>query len=386
MNHSIPLRPAWVEIDLAAIENNARRLKTMIGPGVELMAMVKANAYGHGPVPVSRAALRGGATWLGVYTAGEALELRAGGIAARVLVLGPTFPPWAHTAVAEDLTLTVFAQDIVEAASRAAQDLRKEARVHIKVNTGMNRLGMDPERVVEFARWTAAQPGILLEGLCTHFAVADTPDARGIPGWGQAFTAKQLQIFLEVVDAVEKAGLPVRYCHAANSPASVYLPPARLNLVRSGILMYGLHPSAETPRPEGFSPALSFKTRLAVVRDVKAGGYVSYGCTFQAARDSRIGVLMAGYADGFRRAPQKWREVLVGGQRAPIVGRVCMDQAMVDLTDIPQAQAGDEVVLIGRQGEGEITAEEAGAMLGTNNYETLTTISARVPRVYRNGE
>lgn len=381
----IPLRPAWVEINTQAIENNARRLNRLIGPGTALMAMVKANAYGHGAVESARAALRGGAAWLGVFAAGEGVELREAGIKAPILVLGPTLPDWMPTALARDLTLTIPSAEYVPPLVDAAAAVSKRARVHVKINTGMTRLGLDADRaaatILEFTRLDALH----VQGMLTHFAVADDPNARGTTGWGDAFTRRQLETFLGVADQLEQAGTHLEYLHAANSPGSVQYQHSRLNLARGGILLYGLHPSPDVLRPDGFEPALSFKTRIAMVREVPAGRFVSYGATYETQRASRIGVLMVGYADGFRRGPKNYRTVLVRGTRVPILGRVCMDQAMIDVTDIPGAQTGDEVVLIGKQGREELTAEEVGEQLGTNNYETVTTISARVPRVYYGG-
>ncbi|HZQ06955.1 MAG TPA: alanine racemase [Anaerolineae bacterium] len=381
---NIPLRPAWVEIKLTAIENNARRLKQIIGDDSELMAMVKANAYGHGAVESAKAALRGGATWLGVYTAGEGIELRENGITAPILVLGPTLPQWMQPALASDLILTLPSKDYFQPLLDAAHALHKKTRVHIKIDTGMTRLGLDADSAAQDILRLTQNDNLEIEGILTHFAVADDPDARGIPHWGKEFTRKQMETLLRVADELAARGIVPKYLHAANSPGAVHYKHPRLNLVRTGILLYGLHPSPETPRPADFIPALTFKTRLALVREVPAGRFVSYGATFETARPSRIGVLMVGYADGFRRAPNNYGTVLVRGARAPIVGRVCMDQTMIDVTDIPDAQMGDEVVLIGRQANEEISAEEAAAQLGTNNYETVTTIAARVPRIYLN--
>lgn len=380
--NEFPLRPAWVEVNTTAIESNARRLKEIIGADTELMAMVKANAYGHGAVESARAAVRGGATWLGVYAAGEGLELRAAGIGARILVVGPTLPEWVRPALEQDLTLAIPSREYIEPIAQAARDIGRRARVHVKIDTGMTRLGLGAKDAVTAIQEMTGDWRLEIEGIFTHFAVADDPNARGIKGWGAEYTRRQFELFNRIGDELMREGAPIRYRHAANSPATVNLPHARLNLARSGILIYGLHPSADAPRPYKFEPALSFKTRLAVVRDAPRGTFVSYGATYETPRDSRIGVLMVGYADGFRRGPNNYGEVLVRGQRAPIVGRVCMDQTMIDVTDIPEAAAGDEVVLIGRQGNAEISAEEVGARLGTNNYETVTTISARVPRKY----
>ena len=378
----IPFRPAWVEVSTSAIENNARRLKEIAGANVELMAMVKANAYGHGAIESARAALRGGATWLGVYAIGEGIELRRAGIGARILVVGPTQMEWAYAGVEHDLALTVFSLDAVQAISAAACKLGKQAKAHLKIDTGMTRLGVSSDSVVDFMRTAHNFPNVEIEGVFTHFAMSDTPDAHGVVGWGVDYTKQQLVRFNSAVHALEQAGIVVRYRHCANSPATVDLPEARFNLVRSGILIYGLDPSDEAPRPSGFIPVLSFKTKIAMVRDVPTGTYISYGATFRTERPSRIAVLMVGYADGFRRKPNNYGEVLVRGKRAPIVGRVCMDQTMIDVTDIEGVQADDEVVLIGKQGAEEIRAEQVGEKLGTNNYETVTTISARVERRY----
>lgn len=379
---SPPLRPAWVEVDLGAIEHNTRRLVEIAGPGVELMAMVKANAYGHGAVEVSRAVLRAGATWLGVFSVGEGIELRQAGIEAPILVLGRTPPQWAQAGVAHRLALTVFSTDGARAADEAARQLGTRVPVHVKVDTGMSRLGVSSEDAASFGRTLAGFTHLEVQGVFTHFAVADTPDAHGIAGWGQEYTRRQLELFQSALDAFDREGLPIRFRHAANSPAVLNLPQAHFNLVRSGILIYGLDPSPEVPKPPDFIPALAFKTEVALVREVPLGTYVSYGCTFRAERPTRLAVLMVGYADGFRRAPRGYGQVLVRGRRAPMAGRVCMDQTMVDVTEIDGVEAGDEAVLIGRQGSEEIRAEQVAERLGTNNYETVTTISARLERRY----
>ena len=377
-----PLRPAWVEVDLRAIEQNTHRLVERVGHQVELLAMVKANGYGHGAVQVSRAAVRGGATWLGVVSVGEGIELRRAGIDARILVLGTTLPDGARAGVESDLTLTVFTMDGVRAIQEAAGILDRGARVHLKIDTGMARLGVKPEQALEFARAIAEMDHVELDGAFTHFAMADTPDAHGVKDWGIEYTHKQLALFHDILDTFEREGIRVRYRHSANSPTILTLPEANFNLVRAGILIYGLHPSAEVPRPPDFIPALAFKTRVATVREVPAGTYVGYGAAFCTERPARLAVIMVGYADGFRRNLTKYGQVLVRGQRAKIAGRIAMDQAFVDVTDIEGVQAGDEVVLIGKQGAEEMTAEEVAKNLGTNNYETITTISARLERRY----
>ncbi|MDE3088251.1 MAG: alanine racemase [Chloroflexota bacterium] len=382
-SENIPLRPAWVEVDLGAIEHNTRRLIEIVGPHVELMAMVKANAYGHGAVEVSRAALRGGATWLGVVSVGEGIELRRAHIDAPIFVLGPTPPIWSRAAVENNLVLNIFSPDTAQAISDAARESRTRVRAHIKIDTGLTRLGVMPDQAVEFASAVRDLGNIEIEGIFTHFSMADMPDAFGVAGWGNQYTQQQLARFREVLDRLERAGIHARYRHCANSPAALNLPEARFNLIRSGILIYGLDPSDQAPRPPGFIPALSFKAPVAQVKQVPTGTYVSYGATFRTERPSRLAVIMVGYADGFRRTPNNYGEVLVHGKRARIAGRVAMDQAIIDVTDIDGVQAGDEVVLIGRQGAEEIRAEEIARNLETNDYEVVTAISARVARKYK---
>lgn len=378
---SVRFRASWVEVNLQTIEHNTRRLAQIAAPA-ELMAMVKANAYGHGAIPCAQAALRGGAKWLGVYTIGEGIELRQAGITAPILVVGPTMPDLARAGVEHNLTLTIFTMDTAQAISDAARAFNTRARGHLKIDTGMARLGVFPEHALDFARAVRELPNIEIDGVFTHFAMSDTPDAFGVKGWGNAYTQQQLKKFRDVIASLENAGIAPRYRHCANSPAAVHLAEARFNLVRAGILLYGLDPSPEMPRPPDFIPALSFKTQVALVKQIPVGTYVSYGCTFRAERPTRLAIIMIGYADGFRRKPNNYGEVLIRGKRAPIAGRVCMDQTMIDVTDIAGVQAGDEVVLIGKQGQAEISAEEVGEKLGTNNYETIATISARLERRY----
>ncbi len=382
MTPEIPLRHAWVEINLRAIEHNTRRLREIIGAQTELMAVVKANAYGHGAIEVARAATRAGAQWLGVFTVGEGIELRRAEIDAPILVMGPTPPRWASEGVAHNLAFNIFTRASVDAISDAARELRTRARVHIKIDTGLTRLGVLPDDALDFARAVQHLPNIEIEGVFTHFAASDEPDARGIENFGRAYTQKQLDAFQRARDEFARAGIAPRYAHAANSPAALDLPAARFNLVRSGVLLYGLDPSPDAPRPRDFLPALEFKTEIALIKAVPRGAFAGYGCAFETTRASRLAIILAGYADGLRRQPENYGEVLVRGQRAPIVGRVAMDQAMVDVTDIADARAGDEVVLIGAQGKEKISAEEVAKNLETNNYETVTTISARVERRY----
>jgi len=368
-----PGRPTWVEIDLEAIAQNVRRIVEIVGPRVKVMAVLKADAYGHGAVKTARTALNNGAFSLGVACLGEAVTLRQTGITAPILNLGYT-PAWqARGTVIHGVTATLFSIDVAQALSRAAVDLNAEARVHVKVDTGMGRLGLLPLDVVTFMQEIIDLPGLNVEGIFTHFAIADSED--------KSYTLNQLSRFKDVLTSLRMAGIEVPIVHAANSAAILQLPESHFDMVRLGIAMYGLNPSTQVKCPSGFRPALTFKTQIAQVKDLPVGSYISYGCTYCTSRPSRIAVIPVGYADGFRRAPSAWGEVLVRGQRAPIVGRVCMDQTMIDVTDIPGVRQGDDVVLIGRQGRDVITVEDVAERLGTINYEVVSEILARVPRV-----
>jgi alanine racemase len=368
-----PARPTWVEVDLEAVAYNVRQIKHIVGPDVEILAVLKADAYGHGAHTVARTALSNGASFCGVASVNEAVKLRDGGVDAPILVLGYT-PAWlAKEALLHDITLTLYDTDVARAFSRAATDLRRTARVHIKVDTGMGRLGLLPDHVITFVEEIRDLPGLDIEGIFTHFSVADDSDLE--------YTHWQLGRFREVLDRLGQVGVDFRIVHCANSAAILRLPEAHFNMVRLGLAMYGLQPSSHVSLPEGFRPALVWKTTIAQVKTLPLGSYVSYGRTYRTEEEETIAVIPVGYADGFRRAPTHWQAVLVRGQRAPIVGRVCMDQTTINVSHIPNVRIGDEVILIGRQGKDQITAEEVADWLGTINYEVVSEILARVPRV-----
>jgi alanine racemase len=338
-----------------------------------LMAVLKADAYGHGAIKVARTALNNGASSCAVASLNEAVRLRDSGIEAPILVLGYT-PAWlARDALAHDISLTLYDADLARAFSRAAADLHCRARVHIKVDTGMGRLGLLPDQVIPFVQQIRGLPSLELEGIFTHFSIADEEDLT--------YTRWQLRRFESVIDQLEQIGVTFRYIHCANSAALLRLPESRKNMVRLGIFMYGLRPSPAVELPAGVRPALVWKTSVAQVKMLPPGSYVSYGNRYQTKRVEKIAVIPVGYADGFRRAPTRWESVLVRGQRAPIVGTVCMDQTMLSVDHIANVRVGDEVVLIGAQGDDRITAEEVAGWLGTINYEVVSEILARVPRV-----
>lgn len=364
------LYSTWVEIDLKAIQDNIRWF--LENSDAQVMAVVKANAYGHGMIPVAKAALRAGASWCGVARIEEALDLRNAIPDCPILILGYTPPAQVKSAVERGISLTIWDKTHLEQAAMAARQTGRAARLHLKVDTGMSRLGVQPEKACILAQKIAGTSGVIFEGLFTHFARAD--EAHPTP------TELQKSKFREIIKDLERAGLRPQLVHAANSAASLKYPDTHFDLLRVGIAMYGLHPSADCRLPESFRPALAWKAVLSQVKSVPAGTGVSYGHVYMTSRRERIGTVPVGYADGFRRI--LGNQVLVQGQRVPVIGRVCMDQIMVRLDGLPQAHAGDEVVLIGQQDGERITAEEVAGRWGTINYEVTSGIGARVPRIY----
>jgi Alr-MurF fusion protein len=317
--------------------------------------------------------LDNGATWLGLATLGEAITLRQAGLEAPLLVMGYT-PAWqARQAIHFNVSTTLFSLDLAQTLNQVAADLNRPARVQLKVDTGMGRLGLQAEEVAPFLETISHYPGLIVEGLFTHFARADEADS--------AATEAQLDCFKTLLAELTGRQLRPPLIHAANTAAALNFPEARFDLVRTGIGLYGLNPSPDRPLPGGFQPVLSFKTAVAQVKRLKAGSPVGYGATYRTRDEESIAIIPVGYADGFRRSPQNWGEVLVKGRRAPLVGRVSMDQSAINVTHIPNVRPGDEVVLIGRQGQEMLTADEVARKLGTINYEVVSEILARVPRV-----
>ncbi|MCP4537390.1 MAG: alanine racemase [Chloroflexi bacterium] len=368
-----PARPTWVEVNLETIAYNVQQVKEIVGTEVNILAVLKADAYGHGATTVARTAINNGVSYCGVASVNEAIRLRKGGINAPILVLGYT-PAWlARDAILNNVTLTLYNTDIARTLSRAAGDLRRTACVHIKVDTGMGRLGLLPEQVVPFVQEIRDLPNLDIAGIFTHFSIADDTSLE--------YTRWQLGRFQKVLGDLAENDVTFRRIHCANSAAILRLPETHFNTVRLGLAMYGLQPSPHVSLPAGFRPALTWKTTIAQVKTLPPNSYVSYGNAYQTEQNETIAVIPVGYADGFRRAPTRWQAVLVRGQRAPIVGRVCMDQTMIDVSRIPNIRVGDEVVLIGQQGEDEITAEQVAEWLGTINYEVISEILARVPRM-----
>jgi alanine racemase len=362
----------WLEIDLGAISNNVSQLCQISGRPV--MAVVKANGYGHGMVAAAGAALKGGAAWLAVARLEEALALRQAGITADILVMGYTPPARIVTAAQENIRLAVYDAEVIEAYAARLSAAGLTVNVHLKVDSGMGRLGIAPEEGAAFLHWLRKKSQLLVEGLFTHFARADEPQ--------RPETHQQLERFQALVRAVEADGIRPRCVHAANSAATLGFPEGRFDMVRCGIAIYGLTPGNEVDGlPAAFRPAAAWKARLTSVKTLPPGSGVGYGHRYLTTSAERVGVISAGYADGFRRRLGNF--VLVGGQRVAVRGGVCMDQAMVALDCVPGAKIGDEVVLVGTQGGSRITAEEVGAAWGTINYDVVCGLANRLPRFYR---
>jgi alanine racemase len=366
------------EIDLGAIRQNVGAIRSLVGLRVEVMPVVKADGYGHGAVEVARAALEGGAEWLGVATPAEGIALRKAFPGASICVLSPFARDEAEEIAYHQLVPFVGDLESARALSLSAHRIRSGVCIHMKVDTGMGRSGVLPEEAARLAEYIARMPAITITGLATHFACAESdPD----------FTSQQLALFHQARKAVEAADAPLRHYHAAASAALLSCPSSRLNLVRPGLLVYGIRPEvpADMPVPP-FHPALTLKTRIVLIRTLPAGHTLSYGRTYSLARPSRIAVLPVGYGDGYPRDLSHKGSVLVCGRRVPIVGRICMDVTLADVTDIPDASVGTEAVLIGAQDEERIRVEEIARLIGTTEHDVTTRLTSRVPRVYAHGK
>jgi alanine racemase len=359
-------RPTWAEIDLRALVRNLRRIRSRMPPQTKIMFVVKANAYGHDAALCARAAERArAADWLGVSSVEEGVALRDAGARLPILVLGSLYPfESALAAAAHDLTPIVASLEAARRLSEAAARLRRTINLHVKVDTGMGRIGVRPEAAVPLVRALKSLPGVRVQGIYTHLACADS-DA--------AFTAVQLRAFRGVVTSLSREGLRPPLVHAGNSAGALRYASARYDLVRPGLAAYGLYP--------GFEPVLTLKSKIVFQKTVAKGASISYDATWRAKRATRVATLPIGYGDGYARALSNRADVLIGGRRCPVIGRVTMDQVMVDVTGAPDARVGDDAVLIGRQGRAEIPASELARLCGTIPYETATALSSRVPRV-----
>lgn len=371
------------DIDLSAIAHNVTALKQIIGTEVRLLVAVKANAYGHGAEQVARTALANGASDLGVARIEEGLALRAAGVEAPILIFGYTHAEAASDLLANALIPSVHSFENARTLAAAAQARGRELAVHIKLDTGMGRMGIPCgagaleaiDHAAEEVTRIARLEGLRLEGLYTHFATADHSD--------KTYAGHQFRIYTRLLDRLVAAGQAVGLRHAANSGAIIDMPETHLDMVRAGISIYGLYASGEVDRHRiALKPALSLKAHIIHLKQVPAETCISYGCTYKTPAPAIIATVPVGYADGYSRALSNRGTMLVGGRRVPIVGRVCMDLTMVDVTAVPGVSVGDEVVLIGRQGGEEISADEVAETLGTINYEVVSALTGRVERIF----
>lgn len=368
------MRPTYAQIDLIAIRHNIRKIQETLNPSTGITAVVKANAYGHGVVPVARAALEAGASSLAVAIPEEGVELRHAGFTEPILILGLTLPEQAPLIVAHNLTATVATKGQLDGIAAAGRQLNQKARIMIKVDTGMNRIGVTPDRLLEFAADAAGRSELELRGLFTHLATADAADKE--------YANKQLALFRDALDKLAKKNISLPFISAANSAGAIDLPEGHFNTVRPGIAIYGLQPSNEMQHHLSLRPAMKLVSKIVYVKEVPAGASISYGCTYNCPASTWLATLPVGYADGYSRHLSNRGVVLINGKKRPVVGRVCMDQIIVDIGPVCDVEIGDEAVLFGRQGNEEITVTELASLAGTINYELLCAISSRVPRVY----
>jgi len=371
------LNRAWAEIDLDAIAHNVREIKKLTGEKAEMMGVVKADAYGHGVREVVRTLLDNGVAQLAVSMLDEAIQIRNMGIAVPILILGYTDPIRAEELILNDVTQTVFSLELAQALSSASVRLGKKVRIHVKVDTGMTRIGFMPgcdavRSIMEISRL----PGLVLEGIFTHFASADERE--------KDYTQMQYDRFLGLCTELSRAGIEIPVKHVCNSGGIMQYPEMHLDMVRPGVILYGLYPSQDVDREKlRLKPAMTLKANVIMVKDVEPDTCISYGRIFRTSRRSKIATIPIGYADGYTRLLSNKGRMLVNGEFAPVVGRICMDQCMIDVTDLKKdVHVGDEAVIFGDQNGSSISVDEIAAYIGTINYELVCIIGKRIPRVY----
>lgn len=368
-------RPTWAEISLDALRHNLKSFRRILPDTINILAVVKADAYGHGAVHIAREAIAEGASYLAVAFIDEALELRRAGIHTPILVLGCTPPEAIPLAVDYDITINVYNSEFLDALARR-QPSERPVRVHIKLDTGMGRLGLyREEEIIALIQRALSLPGVQVEGLFTHFACADEED--------KTYTYEQYRKFDRIVKHFADQGVTFPYLHTGNSATAIEFPNLSYNMIRLGIAMYGLYPSMEVNRERiELTPVMSLKTRIVMLKTMPEGAGVSYGSRYHTREGERLGTLPVGYADGFSRMLTGKAQALVRGYQVPVVGTICMDQCMISVAEVPGVELGDEVVLFGTQGASTISADQLASQLGTINYEITCMIAHRVPRVY----
>ncbi|NLC63090.1 MAG: alanine racemase [Thermoanaerobacterales bacterium] len=374
------IRPTRVEINLDNLKHNMKEIRRITSSQASICAVVKANGYGHGALEIATGALSSGASCLAVAAIEEAVELRQEGIKVPILVLGYTPDEQIEEVVKYDITQTIYSLASAQLLAHYARNYGRIAKVHIKLDTGMSRLGFqtDSSSIPEIIKIFQVKD-LYIEGIFTHFAKADEKDKQ--------FTEEQFRSFLIMTGKLERLGYKIPIKHTANSAAIMEFPHTHLDMVRPGIIMYGLYPSKEIDITKTqLKPVMSFKSRIAYVKTIGPGRAISYGGNYITQRKSIIATLPVGYADGYSRALSSRAHVLIKGHRAPLIGNMCMDQCMVDVTDIPGVDIGDDVTLFGEMENQNITADEIADIVGTINYEVVCSVSKRVPRVYIEGD
>lgn len=365
-------RLTWAEINLKDYEHNLRQLRKLIGSKVRLMAVIKANAYGHGIVEIAKQAEKSGIEYLGVVCLYEGRLVREAGVKLPILVLNYIDPDGAKRALDLDLTLNVMDEDVLETVDKYARKLGKKAKIHVKIDTGMHRAGLLPDKAIKFIPEIESYKNIILEGIFTHFATSDEKDL--------SFTHEQLGRFNKLLKSLKlPKGIII---HSANSGATLRSPESHFNMVRPGIISYGLAPSGDFKLPFIPHPVLQLKSKIVQIRRIGKEETVGYGRGYKAIKDTIVGLVPIGYGDGYRRGPANAGFMIVHGKKANILGRVSMDQASIDLTGTPNVNVGDEVVIISNTEGSGISASEIAERWGTINYEMVTGLSGRVSRVY----
>lgn len=371
------LNRAWAEINLDNIAHNIREIRRITNKNAEIMGVVKADAYGHGVMEVTRTLLENGVTRLAVSMLDEAIQLRRNGISVPILILGYTDPVRASEIIENDVTQSVYSQELALALSDEAVKQQKKVKIHIKIDTGMSRIGFLPGySAVKNVAQISKLPNIIIEGLFTHFASADEKDKE--------YTLMQFERFMSICSELQRIGIHIPIKHCANSAGIIQYPQMHLDTVRPGIIQYGMYPSEEVDKSIiNLKPAMTLKANVILVKEVEKNTSISYGRIFTTQKTSKIATIPIGYADGYTRMLSNKGKVLIHGQYAPVVGRICMDQCMVDVSDLDcEVEVGDEVVLIGSQGDNVITAEDVAQSIGMINYELVCIVGKRIPRAF----
>ena len=368
----------WAEIDLDALVHNFKEIRKKVGPDVGVMAIVKAQGYGHGMVQVSRPLEKEGVNYFGVTSPSEAFSLRKEGIKSSILILGPTMLGEIGKIIKKDITQTICTKEMALVLQGECKKLKKRFKVHIEIDTGMGRTGVPHQRALKLIKEIIKIPELEVEGIFTHFSTADEEN--------KSFTKEQIKRFKEVLEKLEGEGIDIPLRHAANSAGVLNFPESYFNMVRPGLALYGIYPSEYVSRSLDLHPVMSLKSKVTYLKRVKKGATISYGKTYVTDKDTTIAILPIGYEDGYNRLLSNKGEVIIKSKRVRIAGRVCMDQTILDVGEVPDVKVGDEVVLIGKQGKEKVSVEEIAKRVNTVPHEVVCRIAERVPRIYTRGK